>query len=187
MLPVCIKKNSPGARHVCRYLIANTIPTSVSPRSVSTLVCRDCARSLAALARLPSSPVPFFSLERPTHARTHAQGLFFLPPHDKRLYCRPTSFYLSLSILPLFCLPRAFSWLFNPRKRLRLRVKLPFTSEDKKKRKRKGALVLSVCAPRPPPPTPALVFLSLFYTHHCPSPSLWHLPVRPGPSDCPRG
>lgn len=115
---------------------------------------------------------------------THAlmlKGFSPCPLMIRDFICRPTSFYLSLSILPLFCVPRAFSWLFNPRKRLRLRVKLPFISEDQKK---KRGFSPEYHPPSPPPPP---VFLSSFYPHHCTSTSLWHLMSDPGLQTVPRG
>lgn len=60
-----------------------------------------------------------FSLKRPAHAGSHAQGSFSLSPHDKTLYCWPTSLAASLPLSlhsTSFCLPSAFCWLFNSRK-----------------------------------------------------------------------
>lgn len=87
-------------------------------------------------------PVP--SLKHPTRAGSPAQGSFFLPPCDKRLYSCPTSLATSLPLtLHPTTLPSAFPTAFQLKKEdFCLRDNPPFICEDKNMKRGFSAMCL---------------------------------------------
>lgn len=123
-------------------------------------------------------PVP--SLKHPARAGSPAQGSFFLPPCDKRLYSCPTSLAgaLPLTLHPS-TLPSAFPLAFQLKKEdFCLRDNPPFICEDKNMKRGFSAM----CLFRP------LVFCLL--SLHISAASIVappHPARASAPSDCPRG
>lgn len=88
--------------------------------------------------------MPVLSLKHPTRAGSPAQGSFFLPPCDKRLYSCPTSLAASLPLtLHPTTLPSAFPPAFQLKKEdFCLRDNPPFICEDKNMKRGFSAVCL---------------------------------------------
>lgn len=132
--------------------------------------------------------MPVSSLKHPARAGSPAQGSFFLPPCDKRLYSCPTSLAASLPLtLHPTTLPSAFPPAFQLEKEdFCLRDNPPFICEDKNMKRGFSAM----CLFRPlfflSSFSPHCVFLGLsfffvFFLSTSQPPPLWRLLIQLGP------
>lgn len=125
--------------------------------------------------------MPVSSLKHPARAGSPAQGSFFLPPCDKRLYSCPTSLAASLPLtLHPTTLPSAFPPAFQLEKEdFCLRDNPPFICEDKNMKRGFSAM----CLFRP-------LFFFCLLSLHIPAASIVaspHPARASAPSDCPQG